>query len=176
MRVHSPPMRALIPTLLLAVACLPQSQDHVDASDYARQLDPLLHENSLLANRVLHVAAVVYNAPPQGDEEQVSVEVSEQARLTWSQEIVPLAGHLHDQAALVQPPAPWAGRHKDLVDIWSLRADAYSSLEEAMLLADDVKWQDSRRKSNQAMLDEENWFREVNEQVAPYGIVIDQFP
>ncbi len=169
-------MRVLIPTLLLTMACLPQSQDQLDAADYARQLDPLLHENSLLATQVLHVAAEVYNASPSGDQPTAPDAVSTAARLSWSREIVPLAGHLQDQASLLQPPSPWAGRHRELVDIWSLRADAYRSLDEAMLLADDVKWQESRRMSNQAMLDEESWFSEVNEQVAAYGIVIDQFP
>lgn len=161
-----------------SVACLPvlvalvggcgrfdaESQAH---HAYARQLQPLLVENSLLAEHVLGLAADVYNTPKVAPEALAE---------TWSSDLVPLAEHLHSQTSFVAPPPVWQEQHEALVDIWSDRAEAYRSLAESYTHADAVEWKAARLVSDEVKIREEEWFRAANLVLAPQGIILDQFP
>ena len=133
---------------------------------YLSELQPLLQENSLLAERVLFQAAAIYNEAAK----------PEQVANTWSLEIVPLSEHLANQASFVTAPDPFGARHAELVKIWSDRAVAYRNLGEAIKTADAEQWNDARKQADDVKLREEKWFDGLNEQLAPQGLVVDPYP
>ena len=133
---------------------------------YLSELQPLLQENSLLAERVLFQAAQIYNESTK----------PEQVANVWTVEIVPLSEHLASQAEFVSAPDPYSSRHGDLVKIWSDRAVAYRNLGEAIKTADAEQWNDARKQADDVKLREEKWFDGLNEQLAPQGLVIDPYP
>ena len=136
------------------------------AHTYAQSLEPLLDENGLVAERLLETAAEVYNG------KAASAEV----KLAWAQDVVPLAEHLRDQAVLVQPPVEYADDHKQLVEIWSTRADAYREIADALRSGDMDQWKKGREQADDAKLREEAWFRATNEKLSAHGVALDQFP
>lgn len=133
---------------------------------YAQSLEPLLDENGLVADRLLETAAAVYNG----------TAASTEVKLAWVQDIVPLAEHLRDQAVLVQPPVEYAEDHRQLVEIWSTRADAYREIGDALVSGDLEQWKKGREQADDAKLREEAWFRATNEKLQPHGVSLDQFP
>lgn len=153
-------------TLLTAlVACAPPAVPQ-DTATYVTQLHPLLQENGLLADKVLEGAADVHDGRASPNT----------ASLVWENEIVPLAGHLHAQAEIVQPPTRWASEHRELVSIWGSRAEGYVLVAEAVNSGDAARWKRGRALADKAKLDEESWFEEVNTRLAPLGIDLDQYP
>lgn len=152
--------------LVLLVGCPQANSGANDAALYVAELEPLVRENGLVADTMLHLAADVHDGRADG-----SVALQR-----WERDIVPLADHLRDQAAAVQPPPAWAQHHKDLVDIWTTRADAYHDAAEAVQLADAERWKLARQNADAAKLREETWFQEVNKRLADYNISLDQFP
>ena len=131
-----------------------------------RQLQPLLAENGLLAERVLEGASDVHDG-------RASAATTAMA---WEREIAPLARHLHDQARRVDPPGAWASSHQRLVDIWGSRAESYETLAQAVRDGDGARWRRGRALADQAKLDEEAWFSAANERLTPSGISLDQYP
>lgn len=157
---------SMLPLLLLMSGCNLLNTERREAASYAAQLDPLLQENSLLADQVLGTAASVYNGtarPP---------EVKEK----WSQDIVPLARHLADQAAVLRPPDAWLASHEELVGTWTERQAAYVDIEEAMIKGDRELWESARKASDDAKLREEKWFQTTNARLSSFRLSIDQFP
>lgn len=164
--VHSRPMRLLALPLLLTLGCAPAAQPDPAAKAYADALQPLVQENGLVAERVLEVAADVYNGKA----------VSADTRKVWRDELAPMAEHLRNQAALVQAPPEWSADHTELVTIWTLRSDAWQDISEALEAGDPDLWKTGRSRSDEAKLQEESWFRKTNERLASQGITLDQFP
>lgn len=160
------PMRLLIPCLLLLLACTPAPPGADAARAYADALEPLLEENGHVADRLLYVAADVYNGKAD----------AAAARAAWEDDVVPLAEHLRDQAVLVQAPPDWAPSHQTLVEIWTQRAESYRDISEAIDLGDPEVWKKARSTANDAKLREEAWFRDTNQRMQAYGITLDQFP
>jgi hypothetical protein len=160
-------MSRLLPVLSAALlaACTP-SGPAPDTATWVRQLQPLLSENGLLAARMLEAAAQVHDG-------QASPTT---AALTWETELAPLAVHLHHQADLVQPPARWVTAHEGLVDVWRIRADAYTRLAEALDAGDDEGWRRGRALADKAKLAEEQWFNTTNARLESEGVTLDQFP
>lgn len=153
-------------SLTFLVACATDPRQAA-ATRYLQVLQPLMLENSMLADRVLVQAAAVYNE--SGGPKQVAD--------AWEGEIVPLAEHLADQASLVQPPTDYAARHGELVTIWVDRAAAYRALSEAIRSGEAEAWNPARRDAESAKIREENWFNQLNETVTPLGIpLVDQYP
>jgi hypothetical protein len=159
-------LRASVLAVVFLFACTPTNSGANDAALYVAELEPLVRENGLVADAMLHLAADVHDGRADGS----------LARERWDRDIVPLADHLRDQAAAVQPPAAWAQHHKDLVDIWTYRADAYHDASEAVTLADAERWKLARQRADAAKLREETWFQEVNKRLADYDMAVDQFP
>ena len=54
--------------------------------------------------------------------------------------------------------------------------DAYRDIAEALRTGDAGLWKQGRETADAAKLDEETWFRNANERVAPYGLILDQYP
>lgn len=136
------------------------------ANTYLDQLDPLIVENAILAERVLVLAAGLYN------EEAEPARVAE----AWEGEIVPLAEHLHAQASVVIAPTEWAPQHNQLVGIWSSRAEAYRDIAIAVETGDEARWKGATGKARQVKLDEEEWFRSVKNELSLRGLTVSQFP
>ncbi len=160
---------SLLPILVLTASCqLGGDPATRAASDYITELQPLLQENSLLAERVLYQAAAIYNDATRPD------EVAD----AWTGTIVPLSEHLHDQASFVvlEEGNPWAERHEALVAIWGERAHAYRSISEGLERADRERWDEGRKLADEVKVKEEQWFDEMNTQVTPLGFVVDAYP
>lgn len=136
------------------------------ASDYVTKLQPLVHENSLLAERVLFQAAAIYN------EATLPTDVA----TAWSTEITPLAEHLHQQAGFVEPPPDWAQDHQQLVAIWAERAEGYRAVSEALRAADQEKWDRGTALIERARGQESEWFLGLNTRLQPHGIQLDGYP
>lgn len=162
-------VRATAVLLLSSLAlsgCGPFSPEVQQTNAYLKDLQPLLVENGHLAERVLVLASRVYNK--DGDADALAE--------SWTAEVVPLAEHLHHQAQFIDAPAPWSEEHGELVEIWGDRALAYRSLSEALVLADLDAWKTARSQSTKVKLREEEWFKEVNAELATHGMVIDPTP
>lgn len=164
-RLPSPRLTVL--ALAALVGCGPLSPEAQQANAYVKDLQPLLVENGHVAERVLLLAANVYNQP-KTDPEALGA--------AWTNDVVPLAEHLHHQAQLVEAPAPWVASHAELVDIWGDRAKAYRSLSEALVLTDDQGWTTARTEVTQLKRKEEEWFKKTNTSLAVHGLWVDPTP
>ncbi len=151
---------------IVLTTCLEPDPATLAATDYFEKLRPLLHENSILTERVLFQAAKVYNeadkVPPLAPD--------------WTGEVVPLAEHLHHQASFVSAPDPYAEQHAKLVDLWGRRALAYRQIGEAVFTSDLATFIDARKKADELKLEEERWFDHLNEAMAPLGLLVDPYP
>lgn len=152
-------------TLLVLAACQPNPQA-LAARQYLVDLDPLLLENGLVAERLLVQAGAVHDAKAQPKDTYQA----------WSTDIVPLAEHLRDEAAALNAPPEWLDAHKDLVAIWSTRADGYRDIDEAVEIGDPKLFKQGRDQADTAKLREESWFRDTNARLETYGLYVDQFP
>lgn len=153
--------------MLPLAACGPFDAETRAHRSYVRVLQPLLVENSLLAQHMLTQSAAVHNDP--------RLDPATLAR-AWSSDIVPLAEHLHGQATFAQAPEPWTVRHADLVEIWSDRAQAYRAIDESIATADIDQWKAARELADTVKLREEEWFRSTNQTLSPVGLFVDQYP
>lgn len=151
--------------LLLAFSCSSDSASR-SAATYVDQLQPLLQENSLLAERVLFQAANIYNEAAR----------PEDVAKKWEDDITPIAEHLYFQAKLVEPPDDWTTQHGELVDIWGERARAYRDISESLRLADRSLWEKGRNAAENVKLSEENWFERANEKLGVLNVTLDPYP
>ena len=156
---------ALLLSLATTSACLPPPEERA-ARDYVDALQPLLQENSLLADEVLSTAATLFNGARD----------TEDVEKRWRENVVPIADHLQHQAAILSPPDDWAKRHDELVKLWDSRAGAYRSLLTSLEDGDREGWEQAREQSDKSKLDEEKWFQQVNVDLDPYKLSVDQFP
>lgn len=138
----------------------------VDARDWADDLTPVLVENGLVWERMLTTAAAVHDGNLDVDG----------AITAWDRDLVPLAEHVRDQAALVQAPNAWAADHAALVAVWAARAESYRDLSVALRQGDTERWRNARANADKAKLDEEGWFRATNEKLRSLGVTLDQYP
>lgn len=136
------------------------------APSYISELAPLLQENGLLAEQVLIVAAGVHNKTLTDDEVVAA----------WRNDLTPLAEHIRNHADLTEVPIEWSARHVGLVDVWSDRAEAYRALTEALADGDRDSWRVARGVADEVKLREQRWFTDVNEELKPMGITLDQYP
>jgi hypothetical protein len=150
----------------MLMGCPGTTPEQSEAELYVAQLDPILQENGLVGDIVLMLAADLHDSKLE----------SGAARARWEGDVVPLADHLRDQAAAVQAPAGWAQHHRELVEIWTTRADAYHDASDAIRLGDPERWRAARQRADAAKLREEAWFQDVNRVLAAYGRGVDQFP
>lgn len=152
----------LLPAL---VGCTPTPETK-EATAYVEAVQPVLFENAALARRVLALAADVV------DERTTPQKLA----VAWSNEIVPVSAHLHDQAALIEPPGPWAVPHEGLVDLWGDRAAAYSALADAVDRGDEAAWQAARDRADTVKVAEERWFTDINERLRVHRLALEPFP
>ncbi|MEQ1504795.1 MAG: hypothetical protein ABMB14_21340 [Myxococcota bacterium] len=135
-------------------------------SQYVGSLQPLLQENGLLSERVLSLAAEIYN----------DASKPQQVADKWGREVVPVAEHLANQASIVPAPAEFTPDHQELVQIWGDRASAYRRLSEAIQTGDTDQWNTARDLADQVKLREEKWFDRLNDRLAPAGVLVDPYP
>lgn len=152
--------------LLIALTACADRPAPPDSAMYVRQIQPLLAENGLLAERMLASASSVHD-------DKASPEMSAD---TWKRDIAPLAVHLHDQASRIDAPPEWSTSHQRLVEIWGERARGYSLIVTAIEGGDPDAWREGRALADQAKLDEETWFSVTNERLVPTGMTLDQYP
>lgn len=164
--------REMIPTLFPVLVmgsltgCATLDPETAAATEYVNDVQPLMLENSLLAERLLVLASRLYNedVPEDG------------FAPLWNDEIVPLAEHLHIQSDATKVPEAWKERHDNLVVIWSDRATAYRAMGEAIVLADRKRWKEARELEGQVVKREETWFQGVSSELAPFDLVLEQYP
>jgi hypothetical protein len=159
-------MRLVVLAALIVGPCNTSTPERDAAASYVDMVSPLVHENGLLADRLLDTAAGAYNGSSNADE----------TRRRFEGDIAPIAEHLYHQAELVSPPPDWAQRHHDLVAIWGERAAAYRDLAVALDHGDVAGWTSARTRADQAKINEESWFTSTNAALAPHGLILDQYP
>lgn len=133
---------------------------------YAAMLQPVAFENALVLEQVLAHAAGVYNKTLSSDE----------AVQRWTYTISPLAEHVADQTALIEPPAEWVGTHEELIAIWADRAAAYRELSDAIYTAEPERWKAARSLAENIKIREEAWFVNFNRTAERGGIRLDPYP
>jgi len=158
--------RVLLAAMLVWTGCAQPDPRARAAPDYVARLEPLLYENGFLATEVLGAAATIYNDGTG----------SEAIRRSWVDDIVPLSRHLADQASATSPPVEWSDRHAEIILAWTARADAYQEIQQAVADGDRERWKVARKEADDAKVREEEWFRTMNRELAPIGLVLDQFP
>ena len=157
---------AVLLAMLVVAGCSEPDPRARTAPDYVARLEPLLYENGFLASEVLGAAAVVYNDGAGVDE----------TKRAWAEDVVPLSRHLADQASATVAPAEWSDRHAEIVLAWTSRAEAYQEIQLAVEDGDRERWKAARKQADDAKVREEEWFRTMNRELAPIGLVLDQFP
>lgn len=152
--------------LLILSGCAYFDPELGAAIEYIEKVQPLMAENSLLAERTLVLASELHDK--KADDAKV-LEV-------WTNEIVPLSQHLHMQAGQLDPPELWKDSHGELVTIWTDRTAAYRDFGEAIVLADSERW-DRARTQYQTMIDREQaWFQGTAARLQPYELTLEQYP
>jgi hypothetical protein len=165
-----------LPLLALMVACGPRAEERLDAQKYNEALGPLLADNGLLADVLWQSADTLYASLAANPSTGTPAATDPKAIFkTWTDDITPLAAHLRDQAALVQPPDAWLDAHGELVDAWGRRADSYRDIGEALIQNDTAALAAARDAADQSKHLEEQWFRRVNTRLAPYGLHLNQY-
>ncbi len=136
------------------------------AADYVRRIQPLLLENSALAEQMLVQSAAIYNeaAGPKD------------VAVTWETTIVPMSEHLAAQASFVPVPTEYQATHQSLVQIWTDRALAYRAMSEATRTANAELWNAARSKADQVKANENAFFRDLNVQLTPLHLQVDPYP
>lgn len=162
-------MVAAMPVPLLALtlaACNALDPATRDATQYVSDVQPLMLENARLSERLLLMAAQVYNqdVPEDG------------LARPWIEEVAPLAQHLAIEAENTPAPADWKADHTSLVVIWTDRSVAFRELGEALVLADQDRWMAGRDAVASYVKREEQWFRTVNDRLRPFELEIEQYP
>ncbi|MCB9671726.1 MAG: hypothetical protein H6734_19765 [Alphaproteobacteria bacterium] len=152
--------------LALLLGCPASDPERNEAARYITEVQPLMLENRLLAERRLQLAAEIYNGRMEGD---ALVK-------RWDEEVVPLSRHLHMQAELVEAPDAWKELHTTLVTTWTDRSRAYTDMGEALALSDKKRWEDARALHGSVLKREEQWFDSVRNRLAPYELELQQYP
>lgn len=152
--------------LLILHGCHLFDPERTAAVEYITAVQPLMAENSMLAQRTLVVAAGIQN----GDLDDEGVLEA------WSTEVVPLAQHLHFQAGEVTPPEQWVDLHEELTTIWLDRSVAYRDLGEAIVLADDATWDRAKAQHETTIEREQAWFQSVGARLQVMELSLEQYP
>lgn len=152
--------------LLILAGCAAFDSERADAILYIQAVQPLMAENSLLAERTLAIASTLHD----GSATDASVLEG------WTTEIVPLSQHLHLQAARVDVPETWTDLHGELVGIWTERTIAYRDLGEGVVLADTAIWERAKNRHQAAIDREQAWFQTVSTQLAAHELMLEQYP
>ena len=148
---------------LLACSEDPRRQQTLD---YLERLQPVLYENSLLAQQVLLQAATVYNGTAK----------PEALATAWEVDVVPMAMHVHTLAGSVEPPDHLAADHAALVQLWQRRADAYRDVAEGQRTANVELFSRAQRDVSAITLSEDQWVRAFNAKLAPMDLYLDLCP
>lgn len=133
---------------------------------YVRVLEPLLVENSALAEQVLLEGAAVYNEAA-GPKEVAAA---------WEKKIVPMSEHLAAQASFAVPPPEYKGTHDQLVKVWTDRAVAYRVMAEATRTANAELWNVARSNVDEVKASENVLFIDLNRQLSPMRLQVDPYP
>ena len=127
---------------------------------------PVVYENGLLAEQVLHQGAAVY------DERATP----ESLMAAWDGEIITLAQHVHDMAVAVEPPVNVAPDHRALMELWKRRYKAYRELSESVHLADLERFQGAQGEIGAITIAEDQWVRAFNAKLQPMELFVDLVP
>ena len=159
----------MAPTLLLIAflgGCGPDPVEQ-DAAAYYAAVTPLFGQNLVIATGFLDIASRVKKgeAPP----EVVAVRLGT--------ELTPAADQLKAAVEKIEPVTPALGEaHTILVHAWTDRAAAYHAMNDAWIANDPAAFDAARKKNLQSKLDEERYFQTANAALAPYGLILDQYP
>lgn len=159
-------MMTVLPLLVALVACTDNSPEAQATRTWVHDLQPILLENTRLAEHVLWTAADLHDTRAE----------PETARQVWAEAVVPTARQLTFQLEVIHAPDPWATRQTSLEQIWGERATAYEEVQTALESGDRKQWQVGRERSMNAKLREEKWFDTINQELAPYHVTLDQYP
>lgn len=159
----------MAPTFLLIAflgGCGPDPVEQ-DAVAYHAAVTPLFSQNLVIATGFLDIASRVKKgeAPPEQVAQRLSTELS------------PAADQLKAAVEKIEPVTPALGEaHTVLVRAWTDRAAAYHAMNDAWNANDPVAFEAAQKQNLQSKLDEERYFSTANAALAPYGLVLDQYP
>ena len=144
----------VVASFLVGAGCS-EAPERVQMRAYLTDLRPVLYENRLLAEQVLRQGAAVYNEDSSPDEVMDA----------WDGTVVPLAQHVHDLAAGIEPPDTVSPDHRALVSLLDRRQRAYRGLSDAFHLAQEDAFVDAQREVNKVTLEEDRWVRTFNQRL-----------
>jgi hypothetical protein len=158
---------APLPLLIALLVGCGQDPMHDDAAAYHAAMQPLVARNLLLARGFLDIASQVRKGETDGARIAVRLDA----------ELTPLADFLQTEASTLKPATAQLGdAHAVLVHAWSERAAAYHALSAAWTAGDPAALEAARQRNLQAKVEEERYFRTVNELFSAYGLELDQYP
>jgi len=134
---------------------------------YHEAMDPLMAENTRLASRFLVLAMTVRQ--DSGDMDKVVLQIET--------EVVPAAESLKTSIDGVDSGIEeLRDVHGQASTAWGLQAQAYKEMVAAYKANDPTAFIEGQKKLGQAKVTIENYVREVNRLLEPYGYHLDEFP
>ncbi len=165
---------ALLPTLaflcflllpMLLLSCGDPMADEI--ASYHAAMDPLMRQNTRLANKYLALAKAIHKEKSDSDQIVERIET----------EIIPLANQLKESMANIQTSSQQlTGLHQKAVAAWSNQAQAYRDLVAAYHGNDLESFNKAHGKVGEAKVMAEAYVREINNLMEPYGYHLDEFP
>ena len=156
-------LRLLMLTWLLA--CGDPVADSIAA--YHGSMDPLMTENTRLATLFLGLAKSIHKKELDADQVAQHIE----------REIVPPADALQASiSSITTDLEELADVHQQAITAWGLQAQAYRELVAAYQKNDLKAFTAAHKKLGQAKVTIENYVKEVNRLLEPYGYHLDEFP
>ena len=157
---------ALYAALLLGA---PACSDPVAAeiAAYHQAMDPLMTQNTQLANQFLVLAKAVHKDKQDMDQIVARVE----------RDVIPAADGLKDSITAVEPGLEeLRDIHQQAITAWGLQSSAYHEMATAYKGNDPKAFAAAQQKLGQAKVTIESYVKEVNRLLEPYGYHMDEFP
>lgn len=156
-----------LPALMLLALTACNDPVAQEMAAYHEAMDPIMTENTRLASQFLVLAQEVLK-DKQGTDRVVG-------RLET--EVVPAANAVKTGIEAVEPGLEeLADVHQQAINAWTLQAQAYHDMVSAYKNNDPQGFQSGQKKLGQAKVTIENYVKEVNRLLEPYGYHLDEFP
>lgn len=160
--------RRILPLMMLS-AVLASCGDPMaqEAGTYYTAVEPLMRKNSLLAAQFLNMTAAIYK-------DKVGIEkIADQV----TKQVVPMAEELKTGMQAVKPQAEaLADVHQQAVAAWTTQAEAYQEMMKAFDDKNLEGFNNACKKVGQAKVMVENYVRNANAVIEPYGYHLEEFP
>jgi hypothetical protein len=161
-------MRQLfLPLLLVFFTACKNSGSDLPIREYHQAVQPLMYENSQLADYFTDLAGRIHLEKVSGD--QVAEE--------FKGKLIPLAKRLQNNAQRIQlREGPLARVHAGLVEAWDLRAKSYAEMLQAYESSDNSVFEKALKGNSVSKQKEELYFGLANRYFATENLRLFQFP